>query len=81
MLDTISKAWEEPYGDRRQEIVIIGTEMDQAELILAFDKCLLTDVEMAKGPKNWETMLDPFPRWATTPMDRDASDAAHQHTH
>jgi G3E family GTPase len=81
MLETIHKAWIEPYGDRRQEIVIIGTEMDQTALTEAFDKCLLTDREMAMGSKGWESMLDPFPRWVTTPLQHEDSDPSHQHRH
>eukprot|EP00050_Salpingoeca_kvevrii_P020860 m.103381 g.103381 ORF g.103381 m.103381 type:complete len:107 (+) comp9054_c2_seq1:269-589(+) len=32
-------------GDRRQEIVFIGQDVDQKELSEALDKCLLTDEE------------------------------------
>lgn len=53
----------EPYGDRRQEIVIIGRHMDQVELRAKFDACLLTDEEYDQGPEVWSTWADPFPRW------------------
>lgn len=52
-----------PYGDRRQEIVIIGRNMDQAALRAKFDACLLTDAEFALGPEAWARMPDPFPQW------------------
>ncbi|HEY1081529.1 MAG TPA: GTP-binding protein, partial [Prosthecobacter sp.] len=52
-----------PYGDRRQEIVIIGRNMDQAALRAKFDACLLTDAEFARGPEAWARMPDPFPQW------------------
>ncbi|KAH9817707.1 CobW/HypB/UreG, nucleotide-binding domain-containing protein [Melampsora americana] len=49
--------FEEPWGDRRQEIVMIGTEFneDQKKLIrIAFDDCLLNDIEFA----NWERVMN-----------------------
>jgi G3E family GTPase len=56
--------WEEPYGDRRQEIVFIGIGMDEAAMRRRLDACLLTDAEMGGGPKAWAKLPDPFPRWA-----------------
>jgi G3E family GTPase len=54
----------EPFGDRRQELVLIGHEMDEATLRDNFDSCLLTDREMEEGPSGWETFEDPFPDWS-----------------
>jgi G3E family GTPase len=56
--------WQEPYGDRRQEIVFIGTGMDERALRAALDACLLDEAEMAKGPAAWAALPDPFPAWA-----------------
>jgi hypothetical protein len=50
----------EPYGDRRQEIVLIGMGIDWEGLKAMLDKCLLTDEEMALGPEGWRRFLDPF---------------------
>ena len=36
------------YGDRRQEIVIIGVTMDQSAIVKALDTALLTDEEMVE---------------------------------
>ncbi|WP_341894570.1 zinc metallochaperone GTPase ZigA [Ferrovibrio terrae] len=55
--------WHPDYGDRRQEIVLIGANMDEASLRRGFDACLLTDKEMAGGVEAWQTLRDPFPRW------------------
>jgi G3E family GTPase len=52
-----------PYGDRRTEIVIIGRDMDREALTRAFDACLLTEEEFAKGPNAWARLPDPFPAW------------------
>jgi G3E family GTPase len=36
---TIHARWQEPHGDRQQELVLIGMQMDQIELTAAFDAC------------------------------------------
>lgn len=62
----VLRNWVEPHGDRRQEIVFIGVEMDEAALRRALDACLLTDGEMRGGPKAWGKLPDPFPVWRQT---------------
>jgi G3E family GTPase len=57
----IHSMMQEPYGDRRQEIVLIGMGMDQAMLTKWFDAALLTDEEFALGPEKWAQLPDPFP--------------------
>jgi G3E family GTPase len=61
--DAILQDWAEPFGDRRQEIVLIGRNMDRERLIQGFDACLLTDAEMAQGTAAWAAYTDPFPAW------------------
>jgi G3E family GTPase len=51
---------QEPYGDRRQEIVLIGIGMDKAGLTEMLDRALLTEAEYAEGPESWEKLPDPF---------------------
>ena len=41
------------HKDRRQEIVFIGHRMKRENIQELFDKCLLTDEEMALGPERW----------------------------
>ena len=61
---TIRNSFKSPYGDRRQEIVFIGTKgMDRRELTRRLDDCLLTDAEMKMGPAMWALLPDPFPAW------------------
>ncbi|MFO0562658.1 MAG: zinc metallochaperone GTPase ZigA [Polyangiales bacterium] len=59
----IEALWQEPYGDRRQELVLIGIRMDEASLRAGFDRCLLTDDEMKLGPSEWSQFEDPFEPW------------------
>lgn len=60
----VMRNWTAPYGDRRQELVFIGTpEMDKDQTIAKLDACLLTGQEMALGPKLWAGLRDPFPGW------------------
>jgi len=56
--------WVEGVGDARQELVLIGMGMDEDALRRRFDACLLTDQEMAQGPKAWQDYDDPFPSWS-----------------
>ena len=59
----IQQKWDDRTGDARQEIVLIGVDMDEASLRTRFDSCLLTDEEMAQGPKTWTTWQNPFDDW------------------
>lgn len=59
----IEKNWDEAVGDCRQELVLIGMDMDEAALRARLDACLLQDDELALGPQGWETFDDPFPVW------------------
>lgn len=55
--------WEEPWGDRRQELVFIGIELDEAKLRARLDAALLGPDELAMGAKRWKKLEDPFPAW------------------
>ena len=60
---TVDAVWEEPWGDRRIELVIIGRGLDEARLTQGLEGCLLTDEEFEAGPAAWETFTDPFDSW------------------
>lgn len=59
----IERQHDGPFGDRRQELVLIGIDMDEQALTAAFDACLLDDAELAAGPMRWRELPDPFPAW------------------
>lgn len=59
----ILEKWDSSVGDARQELVLIGMEMNQAALQARLDLCLLDDAEMAQGPIAWQTWHNPFPDW------------------
>lgn len=42
----IESDWHTIFGDRKNEIVFIGQDMDEAQIRSLLDKCLLTDEEL-----------------------------------
>ena len=70
---------EPPYGDRRQELVIIGHDLDEAEFQCQLDECLLTDEEFEAGPDTWANYEDPIPEWELVEHDHDHSHDHHHH--
>jgi G3E family GTPase len=59
----IKNDWQEPWGDRRQELVFIGLELEEAALRARLDGALLSTRELAAGPKSWRSLPDPVPAW------------------
>ena len=59
----IKEKWHDGVGDARQELVLIGMDMDEAALRARLDACLLTDRELADGPRAWVKLHTPFSDW------------------
>ncbi|AIF67969.1 cobalamin biosynthesis protein CobW [Terribacillus saccharophilus] len=56
---SINKEWHPEYGDRKTQLVFIGTDLDQQAITKELDSCLLTESELAG---DWSQLADPF-RW------------------
>lgn len=60
----MQEMWREPYGDRRQELVLIGDPLLlSGTMRRQLDACLLSDAEYAQLAAEWGKFPDPFPEW------------------
>nr|WP_251025881.1 GTP-binding protein [Bacillus sp. ISL-47] len=50
--------WDEDFGDRMIELVLIEIDMNKEEIESSLDKCLLTEQEMKT---DWSKLTDPLP--------------------
>ncbi len=65
----IQASMQGPYGDRRQEIVVIGIAIDWTAFSARLDACLLTDEELERGEAAWALFADPFPSWSVSEVE------------
>ena len=80
--DAIAPLWHEPYGDRQNELVVIGRFMNADAIRLCFTQALLTDEELSVGPEEWLKLLDPLEEcWAFEEDVGDAHNHSHSHSH
>ena len=56
----LKAGWDETYGDRKTEIVFIGIDMNQEDMIRSLDQTLLTDEEMNS---DWSAFHDSLPEY------------------
>lgn len=61
-LEYVNSFWQEPWGDRRQEIVFIGSGIDWPALEARLDACLLPE-GVASNTSKLPDLPDPFPLW------------------
>jgi G3E family GTPase len=71
----VAAIWMEPWGDRRQELVVIGANLTDS-LLDQLHLCCLTDAEMELQPEGWLAFEDPFPAWriASSESEEDESE-------
>ncbi|WP_413300949.1 GTP-binding protein [Bacillus sp. 1P10SD] len=55
--------WDEVFGDRMTELVLIGIDMNREEIEASLDQCLLTDEEMKM---DWQVFNDPLPAFTVS---------------
>ena len=54
--------WHPRFGDRAQQLVFIGQQMDEALFRARLDACLLDDQLAAGSSEAWMKLENPFPQ-------------------
>ena len=77
LMAELNSVWDEVWGDRRQELILIGQDLDAPATRKALDACLLSESEMKSGPSSWSQLEDPFGCWESG----HDCDGSHDHDH
>jgi G3E family GTPase len=59
--DYIESKWHKKWGDRINELVFIGQDINKEKTIIELEKCLIHDIE-EKEFEQHKKMIDPFPK-------------------
>ena len=54
----MAQTWDPEYGDRRNELVFIGIDLDKEAITKRLDECLVNEEEIVQ---DWNTLEDPYP--------------------
>ena len=54
----MAQTWDPEYGDRRNELVFIGIDLDKEAITKQLDECLINAEEMEQ---DWNALEDPYP--------------------
>ena len=54
----MAQTWDPEYGDRRNELVFIGIDLDKEAITKRLDECLVNGKEIVQ---DWNTLEDPYP--------------------
>lgn len=72
----LMRYWDKSFGDRYTELVFIGDELDQPQLLQRLEACLLTDWEMRL---DWKRFNDPILRgWDEAPPVEEPAPVIHK---
>jgi G3E family GTPase len=64
----VLEEWDPTFGDRMQQLVFIGQDMDIQGLTEKLESCLLSEGELADWQLGKLLVLDPFPAWTHEPL-------------
>ncbi|GBF74437.1 cobalamin synthesis protein CobW [Paenibacillus sp. 598K] len=70
----LAAKWDPDYGDRSTKLVLIGLDLDRAELSASLDQCLLTEAEMSM---DWAAFGDGFPSQPELQLEDELGEPAH----
>jgi len=65
----IENKWDKEFGDRMNELVIIGVHLDKDLIMAELEACLCTEEEWVRAKTDRATFKDPFPDWMNAKTD------------